>query len=137
MHAPLTFLLLAAACAPSPNTPENVAVTPPRTPDALELRRRAMSEELRSLVSELEAAGRYDCCIGHPCKWCAVRSGGCRCGAGARAGEPVCEECAMMWMKGHGAEPVDKSTIRSFLEAEREANGEYGAICGQRPAPTP
>lgn len=42
-----------------------------------------------------------------------------------------------MWLKGQGAEPVDKSTIRSFLEAERIANGDFGAICGQRPGATP
>lgn len=40
-----------------------------------------------------------------------------------------------MWLKGQGAEPVERSSIRSFLEAERMANGDYGVICGQpRPA---
>lgn len=104
---------------------------PPQAPDALETRRKALSAEVRVLVSELEAAGRYDCCIQTPCKLCAVRAGGCRCGEAARAGEPVCEECAMMWARGLGAEPVAASTIRSFLEAERQQNGE---ICGKRPA---
>lgn len=85
------------------------------------------------MVGELEAAGRYDCCIESPCKLCAMRAGGCRCGPAARKGEPVCDECAVMWIQGQGAEPVEAGTIRSFLEAERMARGQYGAICGGAP----
>ena len=127
MRLPLTLLIpfcLPLACpAPSIETP-----TLP-----LEARRKALSDDLRAIVRELEAAGRYDCCIQKPCKLCAIRAGGCRCGDAARDGEPVCEECAHMWLKGQGAEPVEPSTIRSFLEAERLANGDYGAICGPLP----
>ncbi len=120
--AGFTCFLLACAVAPS---------LPPTAGDPLEARRAALSAELRELVTELEAAGRYDCCIETPCKLCATRAGGCRCGHGARAGEPVCEECALMWARGKGAEDVDASTIRSFLEAERRATGAYGDICGE------
>jgi hypothetical protein len=84
-------------------------------------------------VRELEGAGRYDCCIERPCSYCAMRVGGCRCGEAARAGEPVCEECALMWTQGKGAEPVDPASIRSFLEAQRLARGDYGQICGGPP----
>lgn len=57
---------------------------------------------------------------------CATRTGGCRCGEGLRRGEPVCEECALMWRRGKGAEPgVEASSVRSFLEAERA--GDPGA----------
>jgi hypothetical protein len=121
------FLLLASACGATPP-----ASLPPDGTDALEAKRKALAAEIRGLVTELEAAGRYDCCIETACKLCAMRAGGCRCGEAARDGEPVCEECALMWTQGHGAEPVDPSTIRSFLEAERAARGDYGAICGQR-----
>ncbi len=125
-RASLVVLLWACSPAPSP---------PPPAGDPLEARRAALSAELRELVTELEAAGRYDCCIETPCKLCATRAGGCRCGEGARAGEPVCEECALMWARGKGAEPVEPGSIRSFLEAERRATGAYGDICGERKPP--
>ncbi len=118
------LLLFFAACSTSPEAPA------PGGGDVLEARRKELTSELRDLVGELEAAGRYDCCIETACKLCAMRAGGCRCGEGARAGEPVCEECALMWVQGKGAEPVPASSIRSFLEAQRAARGDYGDICG-------
>lgn len=125
MPKPVSLLILLLACSPASSPP-------PSGLDPLETRRAALSAELRELVTELEAAGRYDCCIETPCKLCATRAGGCRCGEGARNGEPVCEECALMWARGKGDEPVEPSTIRSFLEAERLATGAYGDICGVR-----
>jgi hypothetical protein len=106
-------------------------------PDDLEARRKALKATLRELVGDLGAAGRYDCCVETPCSMCALRAGGCACGEGLRAGEPVCEECALMWHTGKGAEPgVDPGSVRSFLEAARQetarARGED--ICG-RPLP--
>lgn len=95
-----------------------------------EARRQEIVARLRGLVADLGAAGRYDCCIKIPCLHCAQRSGGCACGEGLRRGEPVCEECALMWLKGQGDEPgVDPACVRSFLEAER-AMGE-----GRAPLP--
>ncbi len=132
----MRWILLTAMLACGTDQPQRGADEPPATsvapqaPDALEIRRKALSAEVRELVGELEAAGRYDCCVKTPCKLCSMRAGGCRCGEAARDGEPVCEECAMMWARGFGDEPVPASTIRSFLEAERQANGE---ICGKRP----
>ncbi len=132
----MRWILVAALVACSSAEPERAGEVapatsvPPQAPDALEIRRKALSAELRELVGELELAGRYDCCIETPCKLCAVRAGGCRCGEAARDGEPVCEECAMMWSKGLGDEPVPASSIRSFLEAERQQNGD---ICGKPP----
>jgi hypothetical protein len=80
----------------------------------------SLQQELAQLVKDLGSAGRYDCCIEEPCRLCATRAGGCRCGEGLRRGEPVCEECALMWRRGKGAEPgVDAASVRSFLEAER------------------
>ncbi len=117
-------MLLALACAtPAPVEPVGVAQ------DALEVRRKALADEVRTMVTELEAAGRYDCCVATPCKTCALRAGGCRCGDAARSGEPVCDECAAMWVQGQGAEPVDPREIYSFLEAQRAMSGE---VCGER-----
>ena len=117
--------------AAAPTAPTAAPATP-GAPDALEARRKALSDDLREMVAELQTAGRYDCCIKSPCKLCAMRAGGCRCGENARAHTPVCEECAEMWMHGQGDEPVEKSSIHSFLEAERLAAGDYGDICGLR-----
>ena len=114
--------------------------TEPQAAGDLEARRAALSEEVRGMMGELEAAGRYDCCIETPCKQCALRAGGCRCGEGLRRGEPVCEECALMWRRGKGAEPgVDPGSVRSFLEAEREMQSKAAApacSCGEAPPPT-
>ncbi len=82
--------------------------------------RAAIEAELRELVALLEKEGEYDCCTEHPCLHCGLRTGGCACGEGIRKGEPVCEECALMWAKGLGAEPtVDPGKVCSFLEADR------------------
>ena len=113
-------------------------------PAALEARRVAIRAQIKELIGDLTAAGRYDCCVEAPCNLCATRAGGCRCGEGLRNGEPVCEECAMMWRRGNGAEPgVAPESVRSFLEAEREmearAKGEApGCSCPEhKPAAPP
>lgn len=127
LSARLLILILLGGCGGGP------APTPPpdASSDPLEARRKALSDEVRDMVKELEAAGRYDCCTQTPCKMCALRAGGCRCGEGLRNGEPVCEECAMMWKMGKGAEDVDPKTVRSFLEAQREATDKAQApACG-------
>jgi hypothetical protein len=68
--------------------------------------------------------------------------GGCKCGEGLRNGQPVCEECALMWQAGHGAEPgVDPASVRSFLEAKREKQVETevraACSCPEHGAVTP
>lgn len=114
----LPVLLLLAACDPAPPAPAE-----------FEARRVALRDATRALVDDLEAAGRYDCCIETPCAMCASRAAGCRCGEGLRAGEPVCEECALMWAQGLGAEPgVEAGTVRSYLEASRRGP----PLCGER-----
>lgn len=126
----LTFGLLAfLACASEPDVvaPADLAATPLEEPGpstdrlVIEERRKALYARIRAFVTDLEAAGRYDCCVRVPCTHCAVLAGGCACGEGLRRGEPVCEECAILWMKGQGDEPgVSKEQVRSFLEANRE-----------------
>jgi len=117
------LLLCALACAPAAPTPED--------------RRAVIDAQTQALVDELQATGNYDCCVKSPCKTCATRQGGCKCGEGLRRGEPVCEECAMMWAMGRGDEPgVDPSSVRSFLEAAREET--HTCRCGGGPAdPSP
>lgn len=86
----------------------------------VERKRKELYATVRRFVQDLEAVGRYDCCVKIPCTHCAILAGGCACGEGLRKGEPVCEECAYLWMQGQGAEAgVSKDTVRSFLEASR------------------
>lgn len=132
----LLALLLACAPTPEPEVPASPdAGAAPLDRAALEARRIALKEDVRTLVAELSRAGRYDCCILVPCEMCAMRMGGCACGEGLRRSEPVCEECAMMWRAGQGAEPdVKPEDVRTFLEAEKEmtmrARGEMpGCSC--------
>ncbi len=119
------------------------AAVDPTEARALEARRVALRAQMKALVGDLAAAGKYDCCVEAPCNLCAMRAGGCKCGEGLRRGEPVCEECAMMWKRGNGAEPgVEASSVRSFLEAEREmeakAKREGGRSTDEAvPAPAP
>lgn len=131
---PLTLALLLLACAqpsapPAPReAPAPAGAVAPVTADTskaeVEARRQALFAQIRAWVGELDAAGRYDCCVKVPCSHCAVMAGGCRCGEGLRRGEPVCEECALMWAAGQGDEPgVDAGAVRSFLEASRPGNG--------------
>lgn len=118
--------LLASGCGDPPGSPSAATAPTPAAvdstdPAALEARRVALRAQLKELVGDLTVAGKYDCCVEAPCNLCAMRAGGCKCGEGLRNGEPVCEECAMMWKRGNGAEAgVDPSSVRSFLEAERE-----------------
>ncbi len=110
-----------ASTEPTP-PPVEPAADPWPSADRLvvERKRKALYATVRSFVQDLEAVGRYDCCVKIPCTHCAILAGGCACGEGLRKGEPVCEECAYLWIQGQGAEAgVSKDTVRSFLEASR------------------
>lgn len=99
----------------------------------LEQRQARLRTEQRALVTALEDAGKYDCCTITPCTLCATRAGGCSCGEGLRKGLPVCEECAVLWKAGRGAEPgVDPKTVRSFLQAADEATAKAKCACGEK-----
>lgn len=98
-------------------------------PSTFEARRKSLNADLAALRQDLSNAGRYDCCVANPCGHCALFAGGCQCGPGLRHGDPVCEECGYLWLKGQGAEPgIDPATVRTFYEAEKWPTGR---ICGQ------
>ena len=119
--APALLAVVLAACARAP------APEPPR---GVEARRSALVDELRGIMRELEADGRYDCCVETACLRCTTRGGGCACGPGLRKGDPVCEECAMWWMRGKGEEPgIDPDTVRSFLEAAHQEKAKSECNC--------
>lgn len=135
LGGPSLFLFASIACGAqshqevAPLQKATTVKTPTKAPIAA--RQSKLFKELRGLVAELVESGRYDCCIEIPCSHCAMMSGGCSCGEGLRRGEPVCEECAIMWVRGLGAETgIDPATVRSFLEAERIINAKAKAHPG-------
>ncbi len=50
-------------------------------------------------------AGKYACCLKHPCDFCALKMGECPCGMNAAQDMPVCNECKGAWYAGDGAIP--------------------------------
>lgn len=126
----MVFALVGAACGGEPEPPVPADAPVALSPEQLESRRKEIVGAVKTLVGDLAASGRYDCCVEGPCQQCAMRMGGCKCGESARRGEPVCEECALMWRQGRGAEPgVDAAGVRSYLEAAREAEDRAAGRC--------
>ena len=139
----MLLLLLALAClsaspppaqqAPAPAAPPLpegaiqvvvVPAAPPPDSAGFEVQRKALFAALRARVDQLSQAGTYACCIKIPCSHCALMAGGCNCGPGLLKGEPVCHDCALMWMRGQGAIPgIEPAQVQSFLEAERAMQG--------------
>lgn len=123
----VTFLFAWMGC--RVEAPTQAPAAPPPPPPTIDARHATVKSELDALIGALLADGRYDCCTTAPCKWCALRTAGCSCGPGLQRGEPVCEECALMWTKGMGhVEGVEPEAVRSFLEAMRE-----DPWCGRKP----
>ena len=59
--------------------------------------------------------GMYNCCLKHPCDYCALKMGACPCGKSAVMGMPVCNECKGGWAAGDGAIPgVTSDQIKTF-----------------------
>jgi hypothetical protein len=52
---------------------------------------------------KLMKAGKYGCCLKHPCDFCALKMGACPCGMNAASDKPVCNECKGGWYAGDGA----------------------------------
>ncbi len=50
-------------------------------------------------------AGKYACCLKHPCDFCALKMGECPCGMNVAKDMPNCNECKGAWYAGDGAVP--------------------------------
>jgi hypothetical protein len=50
-------------------------------------------------------AGKYHCCLKHPCDFCAMKMGECPCGTNVAMDMPNCNECKGGWHAGDGAVP--------------------------------
>ena len=51
------------------------------------------------------AAGKYACCLKHPCDDCALKMGMCPCSKNVASDKAVCNECKGGWHAGDGAIP--------------------------------
>jgi len=68
----------------------------------------AMKKADSSIQAEKQKAlkaGKYGCCLKHPCDFCALKMGQCPCGMHAKEDKPVCNECKGSWYAGDGAVP--------------------------------
>lgn len=60
-------------------------------------------------------AGKYRCCLKHPCDWCALHMGQCPCDSLLDSGRPVCNECKGGWYAGDGeAKGKKPDQIKTF-----------------------
>ncbi len=50
-------------------------------------------------------AGKFNCCLKHPCDFCALKMGECPCGMNVKEDKPNCNECKGAWYAGDGAVP--------------------------------
>ena len=60
---------------------------------------------IQSQKQEAVKAGKYMCCLKHPCDTCALKMAACPCGQNALKDRPVCNECKGGWYSGDGAVP--------------------------------
>jgi len=76
--------------------------------------------------------GMYDCCLKHPCDWCALKMGACPCGKSAAMSMPVCNECKGGWAAGDGAIPdLTTDQIKTFPRMDMMPMGkQMGAVPG-------
>lgn len=76
-------------------------------------------------------AGKYNCCLKHPCDWCALKMGSCPCGKAASMDKAVCNECKGGWAAGDGAisgKTADdiKTMPRMDMKMERKMGKKMG-----------
>jgi hypothetical protein len=60
---------------------------------------------LAEAKADLAQAGKYSCCVKHPCNSCALEHQSCGCYESLKAGKAVCNDCYAGWQRGGG---VDK-----------------------------
>lgn len=68
---------------------------------------------LKSAKGDLAQAGKYNCCVEHPCDRCIIDHGSCSCGQAVKDGKPVCSDCYAGWERGEGiVKGVDKKKVK-------------------------
>ncbi|MDA2937423.1 hypothetical protein MYX75_04070 [Acidobacteria bacterium AH-259-A15] len=66
---------------------------------------KSADEAIQDQKLQAMKAGKYTCCLKHPCDFCALKMGECPCGMNAAKDMPVCNECKGSWHAGDGAIP--------------------------------
>ncbi|HEY3412385.1 MAG TPA: hypothetical protein VGM51_04905 [Armatimonadota bacterium] len=80
------------------------------TPDARKLRKHVDAVKVKAAKN-----GRYDCCIGPSCDFCATHMGSCSCAKGVASGMGNCRECKGGWEAGQGDVPgKTKADVRKM-----------------------
>ncbi len=91
----------------------------------MDMRSKELKDAATIVMQEKEKlikAGKYGCCLKHPCNQCALMMGACPCGKNAAEGKPVCHECKGGWDAGDGAIPGKRS--RNIKVMPRSMHGE-------------
>ena len=93
----------------------------PASTDPLDVRQAALNAEVSKYMADLEANGRYECCVKPACRQCALSAGECHCRRVIDANGPCCGECTQAWVDGRGvAEGVDREKVLEHLGCVRE-----------------
>jgi hypothetical protein len=75
---------------------------------------------LAEAKAELAQAGKYSCCIKHPCNSCALEHLSCGCYESLKAGKAVCNDCYAGWQRGEGVdEDIKKEQVKTSYAGHR------------------
>jgi len=79
----------------------------------------AVRAQLAKVKGGMMMEGKYACCIGPSCDFCALAENGCVCGNNLAKGKPVCPECKGGWMAGFGTMPdIDPKDVKVLPDEE-------------------
>ena len=98
-------MLVLASCTreePKPQSPPVIAQTGRATGAVLVAESK---EKLTAAKKQLEAEGKYDCCMEDACDHCALNEGSCTCAPDVKKDGHVCNECYAGWQQGRGDVP--------------------------------
>ena len=123
-HGTMKSSAVASASEDAPEartTPDPVPAPASASTDPLDIRQAALNAEVAKYMTDLEANGRYECCVKPACKQCALSAGECHCRRVIDANGPCCGECTQAWVDGRGvAEGIDREKVLEHLGCVRE-----------------
>ena len=129
LFAALSVFALIALAGCNQEGTANAGDTDTEAPVAADTGGGATEVPLKQIVKdkrqEAMKAGKYNCCLKHPCSECLIAMGGCPCRENAEAGNPVCSECKGGWMAGDGAIPdLDAADITAMPRGGMDESGD-------------
>ena len=100
-------------------------------------RSKALKAADKTVMAEKQKAmkaGKYGCCLKHPCDFCALKMGSCPCGKMASMDKPVCNECKGGWAAGDGAIPGKTADdIKTMPRMDMKMGGKMGSAVDTAP----